>query len=312
MCVFFAFLYASEAPKIHKMRELNHQEIRVLKESQTTQQGSADKKPQKIIRGSTHLQESQGKSPYEGMDNRPKDTTRQIQEEYVQNQSWLYGTSVITTIFLDGSIKRSYGILLRDGIFLTSANMVYSEEIYARASYAMMQDDSSIPFVCVAQLSIKALDLQRGLAILETSAYTDTYCNPRPKSYYHDRLYSKYWIDVFDNVLTPQGVVYSPTISELNSFMSKRTIVENEDLNKLTMLETNDFKGYKYSYGKGFYTRDGKLIGILASDLNGGPKFVQADDIAHFMCELQDKKILQKDYLTPLCANLKEHQHSES
>lgn len=253
---------------------------------------------QKKLKGSVENGED---NPYLGMIQ--ENLGKEEDVEIIKNQKWIYGTSVITTTFLDGSIKRSYGVLLKDGLFLTSANMVYDKNIYPRESYAMMQDDSSIPFICVAKLSIKALDLQRGLAILETSSYTDMYCNPEQKSFYHDRIYANHWVDIFEKDETnKQGVVYSPYISDLNSFYTRRSIVE-DTLETLAKEESRDFEGYKYAYGKGYFTLEGKLIGVVGASEDESPKLMRREEIADFLCELKEKKILQTPYLQKFCPN---------
>lgn len=274
---------------------LTPQELELLKQSQKQNKISNPNK-QSSIKGSIELE-----NPYEGM-NEEKKKKKEHKEEIVINKDWIYGTAVITTTFLDGSIKRSYGILLRDGMYLTSANMVYNQNVYARASYAMMQDDSTPPFLCVAKLSIKALDLQKGLAILETTQYTDAYCNVREKSFYHDRIYAKNWIDVFSDYSEKEkyGVLYSATISPLNSFLTKATPV-NGSLEDLAHIPTSNFGGYKYPYGKGYYTRDGHFVGIVGAKNDDEPMFIKRVQIADFLCELKEKKILENYFLQVLC-----------
>lgn len=243
-------------------------------------------------------------NPYVGF----KKTDKTDQKEQIElnfKKQWVYGTAVITTTFLNGSIKRSYGVLLRDGMFVTSANMVYDKNVYARESYAMMQDDSSIPFICVAKLSVKALDLQKGLAILETLSYTDIYCNERSKSYYHDRIYSGYWVDVFTPLQDESNpIVYSPYITKLNSFATQKHILR-ESLEQLAIKEGDDFEGYKYAYGKGFYTFDGRLLGIVGASQDNLPKFIKTEEISSFLCELKDRKILKNPYLQATCPSPK-------
>ncbi|WP_051420619.1 hypothetical protein [Helicobacter pametensis] len=287
-----------------------------LKQERNNEESKASPKNKPMIKGSTQLQKTSKteqqkrgdkasfENPYEGF------STKEQQEENAKpnlsfEKKWIYGTAVITTTFLDGSIKRSYGVLLRDGMFVTSANMVYDRNVYARVSYAMMQDDSSIPFICVASLSIKALDLQKGLAILETSAFTDIYCNQRKKSYYHDRIYSQYWVNVFDEVQQKQqAIVYAPYITKLNSFATEQYILQ-ESLDQLAQKENHDFEGYKYAYGKGFYTHDGRLLGIIGASSDSKPKFIPSRDIADFLCELKERKILKNSYLQVLCPSSK-------
>lgn len=302
LCFFISiFCFASEdAIKERYLKRnvpLTAQELELLKQAQKQEKGSKSKK-QSSIKGSLQLE-----NPYEGMSAEKKKKKEQ-EAEIVINKDWVYGTAVITTTFLDGSIKRSYGILLRDGMYLTSANMVYNQNVYARASYAMMQDDSTSPFLCVAKLSIKALDLQKGLAVLETTEYTDAYCNVREKSFYHDRIYAKNWIDVFSNFGEKQdqkyGVLYSATISPLNSFLTKATPVKG-GLEELAKITTTNFGGYKYPYGKGYYTRDGRLVGIVAAKNDDEPVFIKRAQIAEFMCELKEKKILENYFLQVLC-----------
>lgn len=292
-----------------KTHKFNDEQKKLLEESQ---QGFKEPSPtMKSIKGSTLLNDPKGISkknlddleqdnPYAGFKKPEEVKDKPI--ELSANQRWIYGTAVITTTFLDGSVKRSYGVLLRNGMFVTSANMVYDKNVYARLSYAMMQDDSSTPFICVAKLSIKAFDLQKGLAILETLAFTDMYCNTREKTFYHERIYSQYWIDVFGNYEDSNDkVVYSPYITELNAFATERNILNNEDLEQLAQKESKDFEGYKHAYGKGFYASNGRLLGIIGASNDDIPKFIKTKEIANFLCELRDRKILQSPHLQELC-----------
>ncbi|RDU70335.1 hypothetical protein [Helicobacter brantae] len=273
---------------------LTPEELKILQEAQKQKKSKTHK--QEHIKGSLELDD-----PYAGMSAEEK-KKKASEEKIVINQDWIYGTAVITTTFLDGSIKRSYGILLRDGMYLTSANMVYNQNVYARASYAMMQDDSTPPFLCVAKLSIKALDLQRGLAVLETAEYTDAYCNVREKSFYHDRIYAKNWVDVFSNFGDSEkyGVLYSATISAINSFLTKATPIEGS-LEDLAHTQTSNFAGYKYPYGKAYYTREGRLVGVIGAKNDDEPIFIKRAQIASFLCELKEKKILENHFLKVLC-----------
>lgn len=297
MCL---FCYASEDALMQRYLKdpssLTPEELKLLKEAQKQKKSTTSK--QKHIKGSLELD-----NPYAGMEEEKKKKKKK-EEKIVVNQEWVYGTAVITTTFLDGSIKRSYGILLRDGMYLTSANMVYNKNVYARASYAMMQDDSTPPFFCVGKLSIKALDLQKGLAILETTEYTDAYCNVREKTFYHDRIYTKNWIDVFSSFGESEkekyGILYSATISPLNSFLTKATPIEGS-LDDLAHTTSSNFEGYKYPYGKGYYTRDGRLVGIVAAKNDDEPMFIKRAQIADFLCELKEKKILENYFLKVLC-----------
>lgn len=317
----FCLLFSSEN-KIteeypQKMHQLNEEQKKLLEESlQANKDRQSPPTKMQNIKGSTLLNDPKKSSqksspstdqsldlenPYAGF-KKPKGEAKEKQVNLSANQKWIYGTAVITTTFLDGSIKRSYGILLRNGMFVTSANMVYDKNVYARLSYAMMQDDSSTPFICVAKLSIKAFDLQKGLAILETLAFTDMYCNTREKTFYHDRIYSRYWIDVFSgNHDTNAAIVYSPYITELNAFATEKTILSDENLGQLAKKESKDFEGYKHAYGKGFYTADGRLLGIIGASNDDVPKFIKAKEIANFLCELRDRKILKSPHLGELC-----------
>ena len=281
------------------------QESKILEKKNLEVKQKSDVKKQENIKGSTILRDLNKERIIRGWFDSKHAEQEKKQKELFFAKTWIYGTAVITTTFLDGSIKRSYGVLLRDGMFVTSANMVYDKNVYARVSYAMMQDDSSIPFICVAKLSIKALDLQKGLAILETLEFTDIYCNSREKSYYHDRIYSGYWVDIFDNKSDGQeAIVYSPYITQLNSFAVEKNILQG-NLKQLAEKESNDFEGYKYAFGKGFYTHDGKLLGIIGADNGGNPKLIKTKEIAEFLCELKDRKILKNPYLQSSCVSSK-------
>lgn len=322
-CVLFAVFLMGSEDRVDednfKSKPLSKEQQELLEES--GKQSDSMKPKQANIKGSTQLKKSQrnskstnkieGKNPYDGYEfSKNKENTKQV--NLVKNNDWIYGTAVITTTFLDGAIKRSYGILLRDGLYLTSANMVYNKNIYPRTSYAMMQDDSTPPFICIAKLSVKALDLQRGLAVLETSEYTDAYCNVREKSFYHDRIYAKNWIDVFDprGIEENYGVLYSATISPINSFQTKVTPLKGkiEDLAKET---SSSFEGYKYPYGKGYYTQDGRLVGVVGANIDDEPRIVKTKEIANFLCELKDKKILENRFLQILCPQKEQGEKAE-
>lgn len=313
-----AFASENEIPNQYpqKYLNLNPKQQKILQESmQQANIGKQKEQKKTIIKGSTTLENKQltrqnakqntpqstkVENPYAGLVDQATETQEKKAQISFQKQ-WIYGTAVITTTFLDGSIKRSYGVLLRDGMFVTSANMVYDKNVYARSSYAMMQDDSSLPFICVAKLSIKALDLQKGLAILETLNYTDMYCNERPKSFYHDRIYSRHWVDVFKHpTQSNPAVVYSPYITQLNSFATEKNILQ-ENLKQVAEKESNDFEGYKYAYGKGFYTYDGKLLGIVGASNDNVPKLIRVKEISDFLCELKERKILKNPYLQEAC-----------
>ncbi|RDU69596.1 hypothetical protein CQA62_02815 [Helicobacter cholecystus] len=312
--LFAVFLMGSEdkiEESVPKTIPLTKEQRALLEES--SKQSDSMKPKQKNIKGSIQLKHSKNSSksnntkeirsenPYEGY-NFSQKKQKQNHTRLVGNEDWIYGTAVITTTFLDGVIKRSYGILLHDGLYLTSANMVYNKNIYPRTSYAMMQDDNIPPFICIAKLSVKALDLQRGLAVLETLEYTDAYCNIREKSFYHDQIYSKNWIDVFDpRELDEQySVLYSATISPINSFQTKITPLKGK-IEDLARESTSSFEGYKYSYGKGYYTKDGRLVGIVGANIDDEPHIVKTKEIANFLCELKDKKILENHFLQILC-----------
>lgn len=304
LCVIF--LMASEDKlEIQKQRAPLSDEERTLLEESEKQDKTLNIK-QKSIKGSTRINEDRNmkgkiQDPYMGYKNEGKNT-QEKPVQIVENEGWIYGTAVITTTFLDGVIKRSYGILLRDGLYLTSANMVYNKNIYPRSSFAMMQDDSTPPFMCIAKLSIKALDLQRGLAVLETSEYTDAYCNVREKSFYHDRIYEKNWIDVFNGQqeTNKYGMLYSVTISPINSFQTKITPVK-KGIEELAHEKTSSFEGYKYPYGKGYFTKDGRLVGVVGANLDDEPRIVKTQEIANFLCELKEKKILENHFLQVFC-----------
>lgn len=313
--LFVVFLIASEDKIIEESESakvISPEEKKILEESK--KQSDMLKPKQKPIRGSTQLKKPhsstpnitkqslrKGANPYKGFETEKKEN-QEDQRALVKNSDWIYGTAVITTTFLDGVIKRSYGILLRDGLYLTSANMVYNKNIYPRSSYAMMQDDSTPPFICIAKLSIKALDLQRGLAVLETSEYTDAYCNVREKTFYHDRIYAKNWIDVFSSGGEEEnyGVLYSVNISPINSFQTKITPLKGK-IEDLAYEKTSSFEGYQYPYGKGYYTKDGKLVGFVGANIDDEPKIVKTKEIANFLCELKEKKILENRFLQILC-----------
>ncbi|BCZ17285.1 Periplasmic protein [Helicobacter sp. NHP19-003] len=159
----------------------------------------------------------------------------------------------LTAYFGDGHYKQGYGLLLQKGHMLTSAELAYDKGMYATTFMAQMQDDSAPVLICVARLHIKAIDRNRGLALLNTHAFTNDYCQIRPESFYHARIYKRYAQDLLQTKSTTLGLqVYYPKVSDDNAFEVQ------------TLLEHHTYPPEKETnaYGRPFFNSAGVFVGM--------------------------------------------------
>lgn len=218
---------------------------------------------------------------------------------------WVHSIGLLTVYFDDGTLKQGFGALLREGHFITTADLVQNGKDFPKNIYVKMQDDSAKPLICVAKLEISALDTQKGLALLKTISYTDEYCNVRDESFYHKRIFNLYYLDIFAHRV-PMNIAYDISKLEMNEKMLFPLIkgqytFSSNSINKQKHLFYYDKKLKRnlfYAYGiarnfdvkmgNPFFDEKGNLVGIYTrTAYYNEPVIVHENIIKSFLCNLQ-------------------------
>lgn len=227
---------------------------------------------------------------------------------------WLYSTAIVESLFVDGSFKRGFGTLLKNGFYLTSSEVVYNAKVMPKKIIVKMQDDLSANMMCVSQLSIKALDLDSGLALLKVSKMTDSYCQVRAKSYYQDRIFKHFGINVFAShaSVAPHTLALFPTLNDdfLFTFQSLRlekaaTYYDFDSRRERIYGFELQHKYEEPIYGRAFYDDKGVFLGITSrAGVSYLPVFINRNVIQDFLCDMQDKGIIDDSNIYHACKNL--------
>ncbi|MDO7253030.1 hypothetical protein [Helicobacter cappadocius] len=240
---------------------------------------------------------------------------QKTQFDSLDSFKWVYGTAVITAYFKDGSFKQGFALLLQNGLYLTSSQLTYHLGLYPQKIVAKMQDDSADPLICVAELQLKAMDSNKGLSLLKTSAFTDDYCNVRTESYYHKRIYDKYAQKIFSKKPTKdliQNGLYFPVIKEADTFGVQRTYPIREETYYNEKLEKEVSYGYslpfnsyeKFTFGKPYFDKNGDFLGIFSIIEDSYlPVLIKKEIVQQFICETEEKKILKGEISDSVCKN---------
>ncbi len=228
---------------------------------------------------------------------------------------WIYSTAIIEVSFTDGSFKRGLGTLLKNGFYITSAEILYNGDIVPRKVYAKMQDDFNENMMCVAGLKLKVLDLDTGLALLKVSQFVDSFCQVRAKSYYQDRIYKRFGIDVFASnaAIAPQTQAYYPYLDntfvfipqsiKLNKPATYYDFAQKKERAYGFELEHESYE--EFTYGRAFYDEKGVFLGIMSRTVVGYvPVFVSRNVIQDFLCDVQDKGIINENFVQKSCQKL--------
>lgn len=218
---------------------------------------------------------------------------------------WVHSIGLLTVYFDDGTLKQGFGSLLRDGHFITTADLVQNGKDFPKNIYVKMQDDSAKPLICVAKLEISALDTQKGLALLKTISYTDEYCNVRDESFYHKRIFDLYYLDIFAHRV-PMNIAYDISKPEMNEKMlfplikgqytfsansinkQKRLFYYDKDLKKDLFYAYGIARNFDVKMGNPFFDEKGNLVGIYTrTAYYNEPVIVHENIIKSFLCNLQ-------------------------
>ncbi len=216
---------------------------------------------------------------------------------------WIYSTVFLIAYFKDGHYKQGYGLLLQNGHVLTSSELAYDKGMYATTFIAKMQDDSGPMLICIARLHLKAIDRNRGLSLLNTHAFTNDYCQVRPESYYHARIYTKYGQDLLTKNSHPHKAlqIYYPKISDQGTFE-----VGTFEVSTFKNILEKSRKDINYSSQYLNYEDLHQIIQPLLKDVYGRPLFNHKDEFIGMAISLPsqnnafaNKRVIQ-DFLLDL------------
>lgn len=218
------------------------------------------------------------------------------------NFKWIYSIALITSYFDDGNLKEGFALLLKNGFYLTSSELTYENGEYPIKIVAKMQDDSANPLICIAKLEVKGMDSQKGLALLQTSSFTDDYCHNRPESYYHKRIYTKYGKDIFalESKQNFQEGIYFPVVENMDTFGVEKTLALKKLYYHNSSNQKNIFYGYSIPidsyettmYGKPYFDKNGNFLGILTLSANYSlPILINKTMAQTFIYQLQKNNV---------------------
>lgn len=269
--------------------------------------GGADSQKSKIT------QENKIKSAKTKVEKRQKTQgqTEQMQTESEddlqepKSPAWVHSIGLLTTYFDDGTLKQGFGILLRDGHFVTATDLIENNNSFPKSIYVKMQDDSAKPLICIAMLEISAVDVQKGLALLRTVGYTDEYCNVRSESFYHKRIFDLYYLDIFSHPV-PMNIVYDPKKQDVEEDLffplirdqytfsvgsidrQKRLFYYGKGLDRDLFYAYGIKRNFNVKIGDPFFDEKGNLVGIYArTSYYKEPVIVHSNIIKSFLCNLQ-------------------------
>lgn len=228
---------------------------------------------------------------------------------------WVYSTAIIETIFNDGSYKKGLGTLLENGLYITSAEVIYNGEVVPKHIYAKMQDDLSDNIMCVAHLNVKALDVDSGLALLKVSQFADSYCQSRPQSYYQDRIYKRFGVNVFAaKAAIPQktqayypylnsAYTFVPQMIKLDEFATYYDFSKQKERVYGFLIGRDAYE--EFTYGRAFYDKNGIFLGIMSRvGVGYTPVFINRNVIQDFLCDIQDREIIDDVSVRRACRGL--------
>lgn len=197
---------------------------------------------------------------------------------------WIYATAIIEVYFSDGSQRVGFGTMLENGLFITSAQIVYDKELIPKTIYTKMQDSSARVLICTNKLNVKAVDIKNNLALLESIEATDDYCHVRAKSYYHDRIEKRYFVDIFAN----------PTLAKKSSFntMSAQKSTPKTTSNKSALENNAKDSTIFYAFVESYYSFVPKAL--EDGDFTKAKSGVQGAEVA--ISDMQDSQNLLAVY----------------
>lgn len=174
---------------------------------------------------------------------------------YAQYPTWIKNGLKIVASFGTQDFKEGYGIVINEGLILTSSSLVYEKD---RAKEIVLYNSESLeePITCLSHAQILALDDTLGLAILKAYNFTDIYCNVLPKPNFRLLHFKSKFFDILKKpveISNAEGLMISYFLEQewLNfgiekvSWQDLQTMLQENKKNLLGMplFAGNDFLG---------------------------------------------------------------------
>lgn len=194
----------------------------------------------------------------------------------------------ILSLFFDNGVQKSgYGVLLKNGYIITTANLVREMNSYIKTIQASMQSDDVEIITCAVNLRPKALG--KDLVLLEPISYTDKYCNVRPKSFFHQRVIVKY-AKKLDRDNTINNLILRDS-DLLLPYIDKNFAIEYKKI-KISSISTQ-----KIEFNLPVFLKNGEFVGFI----NDKNNILTSNYINNFICNITSKKLIDISDLNRDC-----------
>ncbi|WP_104722546.1 hypothetical protein [Helicobacter mesocricetorum] len=210
--------------------------------------------------------------------------------------SWLrYGLKIVSNFGTQNEIE-GYGIIINDGLILTSAQNVYRS---SQIEDILLYDGSVLGdhITCLGYAKVLALDMNLDLAILVPSTFTDIYCNLLPvQGNFRSLVFKESFLNLLEETqefaLDKNSNISYMVIGDWLEFQRK-TMPLGEFMS-LLQIQKESFLGMPvFLNSKEFFVED-FFIGIITGKSH--KTILEAKKIVQFLCEVNKKTSIFEEY----------------
>lgn len=209
--------------------------------------------------------------------------------------SWLrYGVKIVTDFGGHNEIG-GYGIIINDGLIITSAQNVYQN---SKVGNILVYNTEALsnPITCLGYAKVLALDTNLDLAILETSTFTDIYCNILPQGNFRALTFEESFLNLLEEsqdftldknmdisyIITGNWLEFQRKIMPFGKFMTLLQIQKESLLGMPIFLNSKDF------FVEDFF------VGIITGKVE--KKILKVKEIVQFLCDVNRKTNIFQEY----------------
>ncbi|MBX7489899.1 serine protease [Helicobacter turcicus] len=210
---------------------------------------------------------------------------------------WLqYGVKVIAEFDAPNKnvqqYNEGYGIIINDGLVLTSASVVYDGK---RAKDITLYHTEALgePIACLSHARILAIDDNLDLAVLEAERFTDIYCNVLPEPNFRELSFEKSYFNV---LLLPLDLPLDERL-EISYFKEHdwsqflREKIAFKDFLELPQKDKEKLRGMPIFVGNeflGLKIKESKTDSINSNSKDGvKPEILTHREILSFLCKIE-------------------------
>lgn len=224
---------------------------------------------------------------------------------YANYPEWLrYGVKVIAEFHTSNQsvrqYKEGYGIIISDGLILTSASIVYAG-IRAKDITLYHSETLGEPIACLSHAKILAIDDTLDLAVLQAQNFTDIYCNILPEPNFRElhfkEMFFNFPISVFTSPIVESLEVSYFKEHDWSQFFREKIVLE--DLLQLSLGEKERLHGMPLFIGDAFFGLKRKEsqgdFGGLSFQENVQHAILTYREILGFLCQLEKETSVLKN-----------------